>query len=67
MLKLPRATWRRSARCVSDHHCVEVADLGNAVGLRNSQCPEFSLKFSRQEWHGFLDGLKAGDFNPEKD
>jgi hypothetical protein len=60
MIDPPRAAWRRSVRCVSDHHCVEVADLGDTVGLRNSQRPEFSLSFSKREWRGFLDGLKAG-------
>ena len=67
MIELPRAAWRRSARCVSDHHCVEVADLGNEVGLRNSQRPEFSLTFSKKEWHSFVDGLRVGDFHPGKD
>jgi hypothetical protein len=67
MSELPRAVWRRSARCVSDHHCVEVADFGDAIGLRNSQRPEDSLTFSAQAWRSFLDGLKAGDFHTDQD
>jgi hypothetical protein len=62
MSELPRAVWRRSTRCVSDHHCVEVADLGDAVGLRNSQRPELSLSLSRQAWQQFIDGIEAGEF-----
>jgi hypothetical protein len=62
MIESPRAVWRRSTRCVSDHHCVEVADLDGMVGLRNSQSPELSLVFSRQTWQGFLEGIQTGDF-----
>jgi hypothetical protein len=61
MTESPRAVWRRSTRCVSDHHCVEVADLGDVVGLRNSQRPGLSLTFSKQAWHGFLDIIEADD------
>lgn len=61
MTELPRAAWRRSARCVSDHHCVEVADLDDGVGLRNSQRPASSLIFSRQMWQRFVDGVKVGE------
>ncbi|RSM51518.1 DUF397 domain-containing protein [Actinoplanes sp. ATCC 53533] len=67
MPELPRAVWRRSARCVSDHHCVEIADLGDAVGLRNSQRSELSLTFSKQVWRGFVDRVKAGDFHSVQD
>jgi hypothetical protein len=66
MTELPSAVWRRSLRCVSDHHCVEVADFGDAVGLRNSQHPEHSLTISTQAWQNFLDELKAGDFRVEQ-
>lgn len=62
MSELPRAGWRRSIRCVSDHHCVEIADLGDAVGLRNSQRPELSLTFSKQMWRAFLDDIEAVAF-----
>jgi hypothetical protein len=61
MYELPRAVWRRSIRCVSDHHCVEIADLGDVVGLRNSQRPAHSLTVSKQVWRAFLDDIKAVD------
>ena len=61
MSELPHATWRRSTRCVSDHHCVEVADLGDTVGLRNSRRPELSMTFSKQDWQNFLEELTVGD------
>jgi len=67
MSDLPRAVWLRSTRCVSDHHCVEVAGLGKTVGLRNSQRPELFLTFPVQAWHDFLDGIEAGVFGFEQD
>jgi len=66
MSELPRfaaAPWRRSTRCVADHHCVEVADLDGAVGLRNSRRPEVSLVFSRHAWQAFVDDIKASGFH----
>lgn len=66
MSQPPRAAWRRSARCVSDHHCVEVADLGDLVGLRNSQRPELMLAFSRPVWRSFVAGVENGDFRFEE-
>jgi len=70
MSQSPRADmpdWRRSTRCVSDHHCVEVADFADldAVGLRNSRRPAVSLVFSKQSWLGLIDGIKAGEFDLE--
>ena len=53
--------WRRSARCVSDYHCVEVADLGDDVGLRNSQRPEIELSFSKAVWRDLIAAVKAGE------
>lgn len=55
--------WRKSARCVSDNHCVEVADLGGTVGLRNSRLPEVSLSLSEQAWRDLIAGVKAGEFD----
>jgi hypothetical protein len=66
MSELPRATataWRRSTRCVGDHHCVEVAELDGAVGMRNSRRPEVSLIFSKPAWQGLIDAVKTGELD----
>jgi Domain of unknown function (DUF397) len=53
--------WRR-ARCDSGS-CVEVALLGDAVAVRNSNDPDGPvLRFTRAEWTTFVNGVKAGDF-----
>ena len=44
--------WVKSSRCESTH-CVEVADLGPAVGVRNSTVPATSLTFSAADGRGF--------------
>ncbi|WP_155386441.1 DUF397 domain-containing protein [Catellatospora paridis] len=55
-------SWRRSTRCESGA-CVEVAQLGPDVGLRDSKDPQGPvLRFSRQEFAAFIAGLRAGDF-----
>ena len=54
------AAWRRSARCVSDHHCVEIVELDHGVGMRNSIRPDVSLVFSTPVWRDLIDCIKAG-------
>lgn len=57
--------WRRSTRCVSNNHCVEVADLAAGIGIRNSQ-REMSLIFDTTAWANFVEALKGGDFDPPR-
>jgi hypothetical protein len=47
-------SWKRSARCVSDHHCVEVDLTGENVLLRNSTRPEVVLELTRDQWRGLI-------------
>jgi hypothetical protein len=56
--------WRRSTYCVGQSHCVEIADLGDQIGLRNSQIPTVSLAFDRSTWRNFVESVKAGEFRP---
>ncbi|TDO42416.1 uncharacterized protein DUF397 [Paractinoplanes brasiliensis] len=46
--------WRRSSRCISDHHCVEVARVESGVLLRNSQKPDEVLRLTPDQWRDFL-------------
>lgn len=55
--------WRTSSRCESGA-CVEVAVHGEYVLIGNSGDSEASIsRFTRQEWHAFLAGVKLGDFD----
>lgn len=57
--------WRRSSRCGSGT-CVEVARLphSGAVVVRDSKEPNGPvLVFTADEWAGFLDGARRGEFD----
>lgn len=55
--------WRRTERCVSDYHCVEIAQLDDAVAIRNSQRPEISLVLSIKAWRDLVDRVKSGELD----
>ncbi|MCP2325036.1 hypothetical protein HDA40_003543 [Hamadaea flava] len=62
MVELRAAVWRRSTKCESGS-CVEVADLDENVGLRNSTRPEIAIAFSVETWRDFIAGVRAGEFD----
>ncbi|MEV0716432.1 DUF397 domain-containing protein [Asanoa sp. NPDC050611] len=55
--------WRKSSRCATGA-CVEVADLSDAVLMRDSKQPEApALSFTRLGFNDFLVGVKNGEFD----
>ncbi|MEV0644713.1 DUF397 domain-containing protein [Phytomonospora sp. NPDC050363] len=53
------ATWRRSTRSGQTGNCVEVADLGVGVGVRDTKDRDGgTLVISAGEWANFVDSLK---------
>ncbi|MFF5172614.1 DUF397 domain-containing protein [Micromonospora sp. NPDC000089] len=60
---LSRAKWKKSTRSSGNGQCVEVADLADAVALRDSKDPTGpALLFRREGWTSFLAGAKQGQF-----
>lgn len=60
---LSRASWKKSTRSSGNGQCVEVADLADAVALRDSKDPTGpTLVFRREDWTSFLAGAKYGHF-----
>jgi hypothetical protein len=56
--------WVKSSLSFANGNCVEVADLPNgAVGVRNSRDPGPVLRFTPDEWHAFLGGVRKGEFD----
>lgn len=61
---LSQANWRKAQKSIGQGGCVEVADLGGAVALRDSKDPQGpALVFTPLEWDCFLDGARNGEFN----
>lgn len=60
---LSHAQWQKSSRSSANGQCVELADLADAVAMRDTKDPAGpALIFHRDSWMGFLAGVKAGAF-----
>jgi len=59
------AHWLKSSLSFSNGNCVEVANLpGGEIGVRHSKHTEGPvLRFTSDEWHAFLGGVRNGEFD----
>ncbi|WP_326560129.1 DUF397 domain-containing protein [Micromonospora sp. NBC_01796] len=61
-MELTGAEWRKSTRSQTNGQCVEVADLRDVVGVRDSKDANGPvLTISRASWTAFVGGLGARD------
>ncbi len=59
---VPEPAWRK-ARCTGGE-CLEVVEHRGMVLLRDSKDPDGGvLRYSISEWHSFVEGVKAGQFD----
>lgn len=59
-IDLTRAQWKKSSYSGNSGNCVEVADLGQAVAIRDSKEPEGAvLVVTYAEWDAFTRTLKG--------
>jgi hypothetical protein len=60
---MPESThWRRASRCAAQG-CIEVARLGERVGVRDSARPEVVVLVDKADFLAFVQGVKGGDFD----
>jgi hypothetical protein len=57
--------WIKSSLSYANGNCVEVATLpGGEIGVRNSRNSAGPvLRFTSDEWHAFLGGVRNGEFD----
>jgi hypothetical protein len=52
--------WCKSTRSTEGANCVEIADIGTIIAVRDSKNPAGpALLLSRTEWRAFTNALKA--------
>ncbi len=62
---MKRNVWRKSSRSGNNGACVEVRDQGDGVAVRDSKNHTGPvLTFTPDEWRKFIEGTKAGEFDP---
>jgi len=61
----PDSHWIKSSLSFSNGNCVEVASLSDdEIGVRDSKDAEGPfLRFTSDEWHAFLGGVRNGEFD----
>lgn len=61
---LGEVAWRKSGHS-GDGGCVEVADIGDVVGMRDTKDAGLGpvLTFDRYRWAEFVAGVRAGEFD----
>lgn len=64
MTDFSTAVWRKSTKTQQSGQCVEVARVGDAIGVRDSKDPHGPiLTFTLGEFAAFLDGAVHGEFD----
>jgi hypothetical protein len=59
----PQLHWVKASASAAFQACVELADDGDWVALRNSRDTSVALRFTRTELAAFLHGVKTGEFD----
>ena len=61
---VPSVEWRKSTRSSGNGNCVEFADLGDSVAVRDTKDRGGpTLQFTPDGWRTFVAGTKRGDFD----
>jgi hypothetical protein len=61
---LQDARWVKARASDGKNECVELAEVGESIAMRNSRDPEGpALIFTRSELAAFVDGASKGEFD----
>jgi predicted secreted Zn-dependent protease len=61
---LSRAQWRKSSQSSANGACVEMAETGDLIAVRDSKDPAGpKLIFTAPEWEAFTAGVRDGEFD----
>ncbi|MCG5211698.1 DUF397 domain-containing protein [Streptosporangium sp. KLBMP 9127] len=64
MTDFSSSDWYKSTHSGNGGNCVEVAQAGTAIGVRDSKDPSGPvLAFTGPEWSAFVRGVKDGEFD----
>ncbi|WP_338484662.1 DUF397 domain-containing protein [Streptomyces sp. SCSIO 75703] len=55
--------WRKSSFSADTGSCIEVAEEGDRIYLRESDDPGQVVETTRRKMRAFLEGAKAGEFD----
>ncbi len=55
--------WIKASKSFPNGACVELAQAGNTILLRDSKNPDMVFHYSPAEMDAFLDGVKKGEFD----
>jgi hypothetical protein len=59
-------TWRKSSRC-GDNACLEIADRGPAIAVRNATAPEAVLTVPREAFAALVRQARTGELDVTRD
>ncbi|MDQ4117392.1 MAG: DUF397 domain-containing protein [Actinomycetota bacterium] len=63
-MKVDELAWRKSRRSGFQGNCVELADAGETIAVRNSRFPQGAvLAFPARDMASFLDAIKTGELD----
>ena len=59
----PLSKFIKSSFSASDATCVGIASLGDSIVVNNTNEPQITIQFTKEEWRAFVLGVKNNEFD----